>query len=367
MEEKKVQISPLIEYAANIIRELDSTINESRMNNFCSMFSDFIEGKIDFSTISQYCLKEIGNKTPAEKIEAILKCRNDKIPPPHEEEKNENSNRKKTRSWGTYEDNRLFMAVHLFGSENWASVAQFVGNGRSKSQCSQRWIRVLDPRISKQHWTQQEEEKLCNLILKYGDKNWMKVASEIGNRSDVQCRYKYQQLQKEGHAPILHTSHGSEKTERQTISNSTQQMFEQKTTNRNPFSPIQNQSLLNIHSGNNIAPIQPLLTQSSINPQNSFSSMQILDSKSNFNVKNGLSSIPTVGHFSSAGVESIVQSNFPQTMPFSIQQPVLPKADLINQDQKANPISLAETVKQNSSKDFFRSDSGYFGSNIWII
>ena len=31
----------------------------------------------------------------------------------------------------------------------------------------------------------------------FGEKSWMRVANQIGSRSDVQCRYRFHQLQKE--------------------------------------------------------------------------------------------------------------------------------------------------------------------------
>ena len=63
-------------------------------------------------------------------------------------------------------------------------------------QCSQRWIRVLDPHISKEQWSSEEETKLLELVGYYGTKAWFKISQIFGNRSDVQCRYKYMQLSK---------------------------------------------------------------------------------------------------------------------------------------------------------------------------
>ena len=83
------------------------------------------------------------------------------------------------------------------GIENWTSISRFVGNGRTRSQCSQRWMRGLDPKISKTQWSQQEEELLIHLISVHGNKAWTTISSQMRNRSDVQCRYKYKQLLKE--------------------------------------------------------------------------------------------------------------------------------------------------------------------------
>jgi hypothetical protein len=102
--------------------------------------------------------------------------------------------RRKTRPWTAQEDSRLLAGIHRFGLDKWPSVARFVGNARTRSQCSQRWVRGLDPRITKEEWTKEEENALLNLVSKYGNKSWMRIASELGNRADVQCRYRYMQI-----------------------------------------------------------------------------------------------------------------------------------------------------------------------------
>ena len=124
----------------------------------------------------------------------IINCVNEEPPKPPDHEEYGFERRKKTRGWTTIEDNRLIMAVNEFGIINLGAVAGFVGSGRSRSQCSQRWIRVLDPKLSKMPWKSEEDELLLSLCKSYGVKSWMKIATQIGNRSDVQCRYRYTQL-----------------------------------------------------------------------------------------------------------------------------------------------------------------------------
>lgn len=104
--------------------------------------------------------------------------------------------RHRSPHWSLEEDKRLLEAVQQHGSSNWEAVATFVGNGRSKAQCSQRFHRVIDPKISKANWTQEEEEKLLKAVEQFGDKAWTRVAAQFGNRTDVQCRFKYKHLQK---------------------------------------------------------------------------------------------------------------------------------------------------------------------------
>jgi hypothetical protein len=116
--------------------------------------------------------------------------------------------RQKSHTWAEYEDQRLIAGIHKYGLDNWHDVAEFIGNGRTRSQCAQRWNRSLNPHIFKGPWTAKEEERLIMLVKKYGEKAWKMIAGEFGNRSDVQCRYHYQQIQRKvgarlGKVPVV--------------------------------------------------------------------------------------------------------------------------------------------------------------------
>ena len=114
--------------------------------------------------------------------------------------------RRKAQNWTPEEDERLITGIQLHGYDNWPMVANYVGGGRTRSQCSQRWHRVLDPKIAKCNWSREEEEKLIEAIKSYGTKSWTRISSEMGNRSDVQCRFRYKFLQKkalENHTELL--------------------------------------------------------------------------------------------------------------------------------------------------------------------
>ena len=219
--------NPLLEVAVSYIPENTVELNQEEMNEVKQIFQSFIDGQIDYNEAQTQILKYLPNSQPLDKLKTILDVDDHPIPlSPEQEEVNSNS-RKKTRTWTTAEDNRLLKAIHKLGLENWNEVSLFVGNGRTRSQCSQRWIRVLDPRISKSNWTKQEENKLIELVLQYGEKSWAKVSSMMGNRSDVQCRYRYQQIpksqimqfQKEGptSSPEINPS-PKEKTEKSQLS-----------------------------------------------------------------------------------------------------------------------------------------------------
>jgi hypothetical protein len=105
------------------------------------------------------------------------------------------------RYWTDFEDQLLFQAVSRCGTNDWTRVARTIGNGRSRAQCSQRWFRCLDPRITKGRWDPHEDEVLLAIVKKYGPKNWVKISREMKTRTDVQCRHRYLHITRHTRAP----------------------------------------------------------------------------------------------------------------------------------------------------------------------
>ena len=184
----------LVSVGLAYVTEHDPTVSAGKLLVLGNALARFIENKSSLFEAAQIFQTTIGTTKPFDRITAILKTSEHPIPDFSMYSGNGNLARKKTRSWTAYEDQRLLAAIHRFGTDNWLQVAAFVGNGRTRAQCSQRWVRGLDPRISKDRWTKEDEELLERLVEQYGKKSWTRVASEMGNRSDVQCRYHYNQM-----------------------------------------------------------------------------------------------------------------------------------------------------------------------------
>jgi hypothetical protein len=153
----------------------------------------YLTGIITLQRAAGIFFDKIGTTRPIERIYAILLVPDRPIPSPS----STTSPPGKNHSWSEYEDQRLLCGVHKFGLSNWTAVAEFVGNHRTRTQCSQRWLRGLDPRISKASWSHDEEERLLELVERYGPHAWTRIASQIRTRSDSQCRYHYLQMTKE--------------------------------------------------------------------------------------------------------------------------------------------------------------------------
>lgn len=159
---------------------------------------DFVRGTVSFAQAHATFTAIAGTTEPIDRLNEIFSVPETPIPYTEgEDESTTGATRRKMRIWSNYEDNRLLAAIYRYGPDNWAPISKFVGNGRTRAQCAQRWMRGLNPRISKDTWGPNEDVRLMQLVEQYGEKAWTKIAGSMGNRSDVQCRYHYMQLTKD--------------------------------------------------------------------------------------------------------------------------------------------------------------------------
>nr|GLL17457.1 uncharacterized protein LOC109172334 isoform X1 [Ipomoea trifida] len=100
--------------------------------------------------------------------------------------------RKRVGKWTADEDKRLKVAVMLFGPKTWRKIAQYVP-GRTHVQCRERWANSLDPSLNLNGWTEEEDFKLESAIQEHGY-SWSKVAACVAPRTDNQCRRRWKAL-----------------------------------------------------------------------------------------------------------------------------------------------------------------------------
>ena len=191
---------PILDIAMSCVRDSSPHFDdEEGRRQIREAFQALIYSNGPREPVAELLEHYIGTTQPLERIEAILQAPETPPPMPRPEVTDPSKSlRKKTRPWAPNEDTRLLAGIHRFGLENWVSVAKFVGNGRSRAQCAQRWVRGLDPRISKDQWSPEDEEKLVHLVKHNGSKGWTTIAAGMGNRSDVQCRYHFLQMRRDG-------------------------------------------------------------------------------------------------------------------------------------------------------------------------
>lgn len=192
----------LLDVAMGFVKSAGLRSNQDEMyQNIRQLFEKLIAGELDSASrfqLEKLLIDSVGTNSPLEKMEAVLTCNDTPIPVTQEYQVEQNNSfRRKTHPWAPNEDIRLLAGINRFGLENWQLVASFVGNGRTRAQCAQRWSRGLDPHISKDQWTNDEEKKLIELLENGSNRNWTVISSQMGNRSDVQCRYHFLQMQRD--------------------------------------------------------------------------------------------------------------------------------------------------------------------------
>nr|XP_043905789.1 transcriptional activator Myb isoform X2 [Solea senegalensis] len=95
----------------------------------------------------------------------------------------------KTR-WTREEDENLKKLVELHGSDDWKRIASLLTN-RTDVQCQHRWQKVLNPELIKGPWTKEEDQRVIELVQKYGAKRWSVIAKHLKGRIGKQCRERW--------------------------------------------------------------------------------------------------------------------------------------------------------------------------------
>jgi hypothetical protein len=101
----------------------------------------------------------------------------------------------RTGKWSEDEDSKLKDAVHAHGDKDWGAITALVP-GRTKSQCSSRWKNVFDPSIDRANqrtgkWTVVEDSKLKDAVHAHGDKDWGTITALVPGRTKSQCSSRW--------------------------------------------------------------------------------------------------------------------------------------------------------------------------------
>lgn len=93
-------------------------------------------------------------------------------------------------NWTAEEDEILHKAVQRFKGKNWKKIAECFKD-RTDVQCLHRWQKVLNPELVKGPWSKEEDEKIIELVIKFGPKKWSTIAQHLPGRIGKQCRERW--------------------------------------------------------------------------------------------------------------------------------------------------------------------------------
>ncbi|TRY69880.1 hypothetical protein DNTS_015344 [Danionella cerebrum] len=92
--------------------------------------------------------------------------------------------------WSRDEDEKLKKLVEQHGTDAWKLITNHFPT-RTDGQCQHRWQKVLNPELVKGPWTKEEDQRVIELVHKYGPKRWSVIAKHLQGRIGKQCRERW--------------------------------------------------------------------------------------------------------------------------------------------------------------------------------
>jgi hypothetical protein len=93
------------------------------------------------------------------------------------------------RKFSAAEDDSLKDLVNKYGEDDWIKIASQIPN-RSVRQCRERWNHYLAPPLVLCQWTKEEEELLARQVLEHGHQ-WKIFESLFPGRTDINIKNHY--------------------------------------------------------------------------------------------------------------------------------------------------------------------------------
>ena len=95
------------------------------------------------------------------------------------------------------EDQKLQQLVKKYGQNDWKLIAEKMHN-RTSRQCRERWKYYIKPALqqpNQMEWTKEEDSLLIQKMSEYGRK-WSQIAKFFPFRTDINVKNRYHRLQR---------------------------------------------------------------------------------------------------------------------------------------------------------------------------
>ncbi|OHT05994.1 Myb-like DNA-binding domain containing protein [Tritrichomonas foetus] len=119
------------------------------------------------------------------------------------------------------DDEKLRDLVKKFGDSNWLVVADHMP-GRNSRQCRERWLNYLSPTLNNSEFTPEEDQLLNEKVEELGTR-WVKIAKYFDRRTDQMVKNRYFMLKRKAERKLnkrknsSKTSQNSQNIEKPTV------------------------------------------------------------------------------------------------------------------------------------------------------
>lgn len=96
--------------------------------------------------------------------------------------------------WNAEEDALLVYLISQ-GFQNWGKLAQQM-NGRTAKQCRERWRHHLDPQVSKEEFSAEEDKIVFEKQLEFGN-SWAQISQCLPGRTEDSVKIRFKALARE--------------------------------------------------------------------------------------------------------------------------------------------------------------------------
>ncbi|XP_066398546.1 uncharacterized protein [Miscanthus floridulus] len=93
-------------------------------------------------------------------------------------------------AWTADEETKLLLIIQEKGMCNWINIAVTLGTHRTPFQCLVRYQRSLNPHILNKAWTKEEDLQLQAAVETFGQK-WQLVSASLDGRTGTQCSNRW--------------------------------------------------------------------------------------------------------------------------------------------------------------------------------